>query len=224
MFANFANWIYEIMRRSLLLLQCYRTFSFGWLSFYKDAITMYKNKHINSEIHHVQYKGRTLYYRTNTTDIILIICILVKNVLYNIGFDKINPKGVYDLGANIGLFSFKFADKYPDVRFVAVEPEDDNYKMLELNLCQFPNVITAKNGIWWRNSNLEIIDRGSGSWAFQVVEKETGEIEGRSIDNLIESFDIPANIVKMDIEGSEMPIFQHINDSKWLKDNNLFIC
>ena len=63
-----------------------------------------------------------------TTDITLIVNIIVRRYgqyTTKLGKDK---KGIMDLGANIGLFSIKYAIKYPQATFIAVEPDKDNYK------------------------------------------------------------------------------------------------
>ena len=216
--------IREPLGRCLLLFQCLKTFPKDWLLFYRDAIEYRNGMKGLSEIHCIKYKGQSLYYRTRTTDIILIICILVKNNMYKFDLCEREVEWVLDLGANIGLFSLKYAIHYPNIKFVAVEPEDENYKIMEMNLGQLSNVIILKAGVWWREANLTIKNSDAESWAFQVVESENGEYKGLSIDLICGKYNATASVIKMDIEGSEMVVFQHINDSKWINEVKLLVC
>lgn len=217
----------EYLSQILLFFQCMYVFSDGWYQFYKDAIANGKSQDkYKVEIHQVKYKGYDLYYRTNTTDIILIICILVKNAQYRHDEMIIDTESVLDLGANIGLFAIKYLAnnkvKQP-ARLIAVEPEKENFKLLNMNLGQFPNVITLNAGIWWRDTKLEIIDHGKGAFAFQVKESESGTVTALSIDTICNEYDVKSALIKMDIEGSEMVVFEHIKESEWINKVRMLI-
>lgn len=208
----------EVFARILLLYQCWKTFQHNWYQFYKDAIAERNNQNVLQEIHCVGYRNHKLYYRTGTKDVILIVCILIKKILYNYDIALSNECCVLDLGANIGLFSLKYATENPslNVNFLAVEPEEENFRILQKNLSQIPNAIAVHAGVWWRNADLEIIDHGVGSWAFQVRESENGPIKALSIDSLLDNYKQTPSVVKMDIEGSEMTVFSHPESCKWL--------
>src|SRR4051812_42045539 len=47
---------------------------------------------------------------------------------YNISV-PFDPRFIVDLGANIGLASVYFADRFRDATIIALEPENDNYDM-----------------------------------------------------------------------------------------------
>lgn len=220
------RFIKEIIVFSLLPIECLLSFSFKGIQFYKDVLDYRKQKIKESEIHSVVFHGRQLYYRTMTTDITLICNIIVRRFgQYTIKLGK-DTRGVMDLGANIGLFSIKFANKYPNATFIAVEPDEDNYKMLKMNTASYRNIITVQVGVWWRNAYLKIVDTGKGPYAYRVEETQmkNGTIKGKTIDVLCQEHHITADVVKMDIEGSEHPIFQHIDESsKWLDHTKIFI-
>jgi hypothetical protein len=44
-----------------------------------------------------------------------------------------NVKYIVDAGANIGLASIFFANKYPDAKIIAIEPEKENFLLLKRN-------------------------------------------------------------------------------------------
>lgn len=210
----------------LLPFECVYIFGYRGLCFYKDVLDYRKQKRILSEIRFVVFRGHKLYYRTMTTDITLIVNIIVRRFgQYTTKLGK-DTQGIMDLGANIGLFSIKFASKYPNATFIAVEPDEDNYKTLKMNTAAYPNIITVQAGIWWRKANLKIVDTGKGAYAFMVEETKDAEnsIMGCTVDELFQKYHVPADVVKMDVEGSEYPIFEHIGEgSTWLDHIHLFI-
>lgn len=220
------NLVKNIIVSCLLPIECILCFSFKGIQFYKDLLDYRKQKNRESEIHSVVFHGHQLYYRTMTTDITLIVNIVVRRYgQYTIKLGK-DIKGILDLGANIGLFSIKYASKYPQATFIAVEPDEDNYKMLKMNTACYHNIITVQAGVWWRNAYLKVIDTGKGPYAYRVEETKikNGKIKGKTIDELCQEYQVPADVVKMDIEGSEYPIFENLDQSSiWLEHTGLFI-
>lgn len=43
----------------------------------------------------------------------------------------VRPRVIVDAGANIGLASLFFANKYADAKIIAIEPEEHNFKILK---------------------------------------------------------------------------------------------
>lgn len=119
------------------------------------------------------------------------------------------PVNILDLGANIGFFSIIAAKRYKCQQLIAVEPEYENYKMLLLNTNDYECVKCINEGIWSKNTNLELIakDRGTQGYRFDESSKET-LYHAISINEIIEQFELSSiDIVKMDIEGSENNVF-----------------
>ncbi len=52
---------------------------------------------------------------------------------------------VFDIGANIGLFSLYLKQKYPSVKVYAFEPSQEIYQLLQLNIADHTNDIKAFN-------------------------------------------------------------------------------
>lgn len=129
------------------------------------------------------------------------------------------PRTIIDGGANIGLTSIFFANKYPDAQIVSVEPEAGNFQMLRKNTKQYPNISLLNAGIWNRNTNLTIVDTGKGHNSFTVEELSVptkNSIEAISIvDILHERKWKTIDILKLDIEGSEKNVFEK-NYESWL--------
>ena len=60
------------------------------------------------------------------------------------------PGLIIDGGANIGLASIRFANKFPRAEIIAVEPDNSNFEMLIKNTANYENIRLIKSGIWNR--------------------------------------------------------------------------
>lgn len=162
--------------------------------------------------------------RNNPSDIQIFTQIFVHQE-YNVMIaEKVNV--IIDCGANIGLASLFFLSKYPNAKIIAIEPEENNFKMLKQNLDKFSNVTCIKKGVWDKTVNLEIIDNGWGDAGFII--KEAQSISEKSvpaicIEEVINQFKLEKiNILKIDIEGSEEQVI--LNSSKWIKKVDMIFC
>ena len=165
-----------------------------------------------------------LYLRTNTSDHATFWQIFLDmQYEYLVNF---TPKTIIDCGANIGLASVFFANKYPNATIISVEPESSNFEILKMNTEKYPNVHCLKKGIWDKETNLEIIDNGHGKWAFVTKEvdyQNENTISAISINDIMKQFSFDQlDIAKIDIEGSEKVIFSK-NYTEWLNKTKLVI-
>lgn len=162
--------------------------------------------------------------RNNSSDIPLFGDMFIRRE-YEVPFES-DVATIIDCGANVGLASLYFLSKFPDVKIIAVEPEEYNFKLLTENLGRYKNVTCIKKGIWNKKAHLEIIDNGGGNHAFTVIEsqiKSKNSIEGISIDDIINDFQLESiDILKIDIEGSEEQVFTI--EPKWLNKVKIIFC
>ncbi len=139
-----------------------------------------------------------------------------------------SPKTIIDGGANIGLAAVFFAHRYPDAQILAVEPETGNVEMLRKNTAPYPTIQVIQAGIWSRSTYLNILDdpEGEGSWAFTVVETDRPtnlSVKALSVADLIRAAGWKgADLVKLDIEGSEKEVFS-ANTADWLPHTRALI-
>ena len=167
-----------------------------------------------------------VYLRTNTSDFDTFFHIFMYEQ-YNYEYPaNFNPKVILDCGANIGLAAIYFANRYPDARIIAVEPEFSNFQILKLNAKGYPNITCLQNGIWDKSANLEVVDIGAGKWGFitkEVEVKNEFTIQAIAINDIMDKNNVPYfDIVKMDIEGSEKQVFSS-NYEKWLSKTKMII-
>jgi len=196
-------------------------------TFGKEGYKLWKGKlSEKDEVIGYNLKGikHTLFLRSNTSDHSVFGQIFIdKQYEYPIDFI---PETIIDCGANIGLTSVYYANRYPQARIIAVEPESSNFDLLKMNTKDYPNITCLKKGIWDKETNLEIIDNGEGKWAFvtkEVVSQNENTISAVSINDIIKQFSFNRiDIVKIDIEGSEKQVFSK-NYEPWLSQTKLVI-
>jgi FkbM family methyltransferase len=156
--------------------------------------------------------------RLRTTDVSLL-----SEVLGSAEFDldfPVPPQVILDAGANIGLTSVYYANKYPEARVLAIEPELSNYELLRKNTASYPNIVCIHAALWKRNARITLADPGLGHWGFQTAEKLSSspltEVEGITIDSLMERFGIDyIDLFRVDIEGAEQEVFA--NSAPWIR-------
>lgn len=137
---------------------------------------------------------------------------------------KIKPSFIIDGGANIGCASVYFANRYPEARIVAVEPESSNVTVLRQNIMPYPNISVIQAGIWHKQATLEIENPEDEKWLFRVREAGGGGNSFKAItinDILGQSAAKTIDILKLDIEGAEKELFSC--DYDWLKNVNVLI-
>lgn len=121
------------------------------------------------------------------------------------------PKSILDLGANIGSVSVFLANKYPDAKIVALEVDPGNAVLLRNNTRGYS--VEVVEGAIWNSRQPYLIDRGDGrSYQFKVRQVAAGTpcaLVSLTMADLLERLpDGRAELVKMDIEGAELALFQ----------------
>lgn len=136
------------------------------------------------------------------------------------------PEIIIDCGANIGMATVYFKNKFPDAKIVSIEPEPSNFELLQKNTKAYNNVFCLQGGIWNKPTNLLVKDMGVGSWGFMIEESETQtpeSISAYTIDQIMQQFGIDRiDILKIDIEGSEKELFEN-NYAAWLPKTKVLI-
>lgn len=117
---------------------------------------------------------------------------------------------IFDAGANIGLTSIFFANRYPYATIVAIEPERGNYDMLTLNCKPYPHVHCVYGALWGADGPLHIQsdDVRDCSFSVEAASSSDAPLQGHRVSTLLDEFGMNTlSILKMDIEGSEVEVF-----------------
>jgi FkbM family methyltransferase len=120
-----------------------------------------------------------------------------------------------------------FANKFPDAKIIAVEPNPSNFTLLKENTFNYPNIKLINSGIWNIRALLKIRIAGQSYWETEVEEATNIQeeiFEAVTIGELLISSGFKEiDILKLDIEGSEKIIFSSGYEG-WLdKVNNIII-
>jgi FkbM family methyltransferase len=164
-----------------------------------------------------------LFMRTGSSDREVLGQIFIER-----GYDPVamlQPRTILDLGANSGYSSAYFLSKCPAASVVAVEPDPGNYAICCRNLEPYGGRAKLVHGAAWPERANLALDRGNWrdgrEWATQVKLAEGKAALSESIDG----YDMPTliglcggveiDLLKIDIEGSELELFSR-NTESWL--------
>lgn len=141
---------------------------------------------------------------------------LERDYQFDLGF---TPEFIIDAGANAGYAAVYFANRYPNAKIIAVEPEASNFALLEKNVATLPNVTPLRAALWNRRTNLRIKNPTGEKWAFRVTEVDESSpdcIPAVTVDELVAmAGHRRVDLLKIDIEGGERDVFQ-MNYERWL--------
>jgi FkbM family methyltransferase len=133
----------------------------------------------------------------------------------------VHPKVIIDAGANVGYSVLRFRLQFPDAFIIALEPERTNITQFKKNCSGDKNIILEEKALWRSNAQLRIRPRDVsewGFWGFQVEEDPRGDISAISVGDLLIKYELPRiDLLKIDIEGSEKPLFQSPEAALWLE-------
>lgn len=163
------------------------------------------------------------YLRYKTSDISTF-----DQVFINQEYDFITdlpPRVIVDAGANIGLASIFFTNRFPESKIIAIEPEASNFELLKKNVAPYSNIIPLNAALWDKNEDINLVDPGLGKWGFITEEKDVQEesygnlchvVSGMTVDRIMENYGLTKiDILKIDIEGAEREVFK--DSSSWIE-------
>lgn len=117
-----------------------------------------------------------------------------------------------DIGSNIGIITIMMAFKCSRGKILSIEPESDNFTLLEYNLKinKIGNVITKKCGVSDKNDEYFIYGnkKNRGDTRLSKLSKigrktPLEKIEVFTLDHITEKMDIKFDMVKIDVQGMD---------------------
>lgn len=127
---------------------------------------------------------------------------------------------IVDGGANVGLTSLFFAQRFPEARIIAIEPEASNVAQLRRNVAGVARISPIRAALAAADGSVDLVDTGDGHWGFR-----TWSGDGSDRADIVESvpaFSVPSlmrthglesiDILKIDIEGAEKEILDSCDD------------
>jgi FkbM family methyltransferase len=165
--------------------------------------------------------GRTLWHRGSRADLGVIRQIfeqrdydlrrLARFEQIQAFYNSCPEPVIIDCGANIGASCIWFTHAYPRSKIVAIEPDADNFSLLERN-CIGERVTGYHGAIASKPGMLALVDPGNGEWGYQTSEQDEhaiAKVRAYSIDELLKNQPGIPFILKIDIEGAEQELFSN---------------
>lgn len=162
----------------------------------------------------------------NSSDVAVFNQLFVDKELQGVidGFSGRSPQVIIDLGANVGFASAVFLSAFPQAFVLAVEPEPENAQICRQNLAPYGSRAKLVQGAVWPVQGKLALAVGSfrdgRSWTAQVKEvasEESADVEAWDMPSLIAMCPgSGVDLLKIDIEGSEEPLFAR-GDCDWLR-------
>ena len=138
-------------------------------------------------------------------------------------------KTILDVGANVGASAVYFSKIYPDAQIYAFEPAKAPYNLLEKNIELCSNIKKYNFGLYSEDKNVPLyqsrVDSVTGSVGRSVDNSDiTEKIELKDIKKFLNENNIDQiDILKIDTEGCELPIFKAILDTHLLNIKVIYV-
>jgi len=168
---------------------------------------------------------RPFELRDNTSDKAIFYQVFYEKQYDLYGADFPDALTIIDGGANIGCSAVYFSIRFPKAKILAIEPEKNNFLLLQKNTKPYKNIACIQAGIWNRNEQLSITNPEGGAAEYMFENKPAKEdiINGMTMQSILNLIDWKeVDILKLDIEGAEKEVFS-ANDLSWLKKVKLLI-
>lgn len=168
-------------------------------------------------------KQDPIFLRKNTKDHETFEEIFIDNI-YNIPL-HLYPKTIIDAGANIGLASRFFKQKYKDSTISILEIDPENISMITKNLRGYSDYTIINKGLYNIETYFKIEDQYQATNSYSVIEcpKGSHDIESITISQILKSQKWQEiDLLKIDIEGAEKALFSS-HYEEWLPKVNIIM-
>lgn len=151
-----------------------------------------------------------------------------KPLLDVVDLNGIEVKNIIDAGANVGLATNYFLQRFPNARVICIEPDKNNFQTLELNVQQRKeNVRLYNKALWYKNESLFLTDqfRDGEEWSRSISTSKRGslsEVEAITANELVEENSLATiDLFKIDIEGAEFELYRNSENLEYLNSTKV---
>jgi FkbM family methyltransferase len=118
---------------------------------------------------------------------------------------------IVDAGANIGLSSIYWSKKFPSAQILAYEADPKVFEMLiaNLNANDCHNVKAINKALWYKKDELHFSSEGADAGKITANIPNAVAVESVSLEDELNELGSQIDLIKMDIEGAEVSIFEY---------------
>ncbi len=119
---------------------------------------------------------------------------------------------IIDCGANIGVSVIFFKRLFPEAKVLAFEPDKEIFRLLEENVQSFglSNVVLENKAVWNKTEELTFFHEGSLSGSLTTDFSSKNNKTVVVAEDLLSYINKPIDFLKIDIEGAELIVMEHI--------------
>jgi FkbM family methyltransferase len=163
---------------------------------------------------HVTSLDRPLYIRLGATDWLVLEELFVHDVYGSVLRTVSEARHIIDLGANIGLSVRLWQKHYPNAQIVAVEPDEGNFAVCQMNVeaGENPKRVLMLKTCAAGSSRPVVLNRTGGEWGFSIASAPTAGVQAmqsQTMPQILEQANDSqqVDLLKCDIEGAEAELF-----------------
>jgi FkbM family methyltransferase len=143
---------------------------------------------------------------------------IFKQVIIGLEYDiKLNfePKIIVDCGANIGMSTLFFKRKYRNSQIISIEPDKDNYELLQKNITNIEGVYPINKALWNHSNGVKLMLNESQD-SHSAIDSSDFDTQTITIEEILDRYSFEKiDILKIDIEGGEFELFKE--NCAWLE-------
>ena len=117
-----------------------------------------------------------------------------------------SPAFIIDGGANVGMASVFFLNRYPSAQVIAIEPDPANFDLCRQNLAPYEDRATVIQGAIWKKEGHLALEPNEQEWLVRVRDDRPGSVRAVTMSSLMADAS-QVDILKLDIEGAEGEVF-----------------
>src|SRR5579859_7347956 len=199
------------LRRNMIQANLKRTHH-GWL---KVANRLLGTKPVTVQL--MFGEAMPFCYRPGSTDLLALEQVFLDRQydVESIPSEKIEY--IVDLGSNIGVTALLWAQRYPAARMVLVEPDPDNFMLLQQNTTAFRYRCLLINAAVADRSGQTSFFRSQREYGHSIIKTDDCvseiRVQSMTISAVLRMAGFPrVDLLKMDIEGGEQNVMPTVAD------------
>lgn len=158
-------------------------------------------------------------YRPGTTDLLVLEQVFLDGEYHVEPIAPDSIEYIVDLGSNIGVTAMFWAQRYPNARMALVEPDPDNFKLLQSNTAAFQHRCVLFNAAVSDRRGETSFFRSDREYGHSILKGDDSVseivVKTLTVSDVLSEAGFPrVDLLKMDIEGGETIVMPTIGTWK----------